>query len=58
MLYAYQLGTFSVVTPLRQSAIIITTLLALLFFVNERIRMKAKLLAALMCFIGVVLIVL
>jgi drug/metabolite transporter (DMT)-like permease len=57
MLYAYQLGTFSVVTPLRQSAIIITTLLALLFFVNERIRMKAKLLAALMCFIGVVLIV-
>lgn len=58
MLYAYKEGTFSVVTPLRQSSIIITTLLALLFISSERTRVKRKLIAAALCFIGVVMIVL
>lgn len=58
MLYAYKEGTFSVVTPLRQSSIIITTLLALLFISSERNRVKRKIGAAVLCFIGVVLIVL
>lgn len=58
MLYAYKEGTFSIVTPLRQSSIIITTLLALLFISSERSRVKRKIGAAALCFIGVVLIVL
>jgi drug/metabolite transporter (DMT)-like permease len=58
MLYAYREGAFSVVTPLRQSSIIITTLLALLFISSERTRVKRKLIAAALCFIGVVMIVL
>jgi|APMI01.1.fsa_nt_gi drug/metabolite transporter (DMT)-like permease len=57
MLFAYKEGTFSVVTPLRQTSIIATTLLALLFLAKERTRVGTKLLAALVCFIGVVLIV-
>lgn len=58
MLYAYKEGTFSIVTPLRQSSIIITTLLALLFISSERTRVERKIAAAMLCFIGVVLIVL
>jgi drug/metabolite transporter (DMT)-like permease len=58
MLYAYKEGTFSVVTPLRQSSIIITTLLALLFISAERNRIRRKLIAAALCFIGVLLIIL
>lgn len=58
MLYAYREGTFSIVTPLRQSSIIITTLLALLFISSERSRVKRKIGAAVLCFVGVVLIVL
>lgn len=58
MLYAYREGTFSVVTPLRQSSIILTTLLALLFISSERTRVKRKLIAAALCFIGVAMIVL
>lgn len=58
MLYAYKEGAFSIVTPLRQSSIIITTLLALLFISGERNRVKRKICAAVLCFIGVVLIVL
>jgi drug/metabolite transporter (DMT)-like permease len=57
MLYAYREGTFSVVTPLRQSAIILTTLLALLFISSERTRVTRKLIAAALCFIGVAMIV-
>lgn len=57
MLFAYKEGTFSVVTPLRQTSIIVTVLLALLFLAKERTRIKVKLLAALVCFIGVMLIV-
>ncbi len=57
MLFAYKEGTFAVVTPLRQTSIIVTTLLALLFLTKERTRIRTKLLAALVCFIGVVLIV-
>lgn len=58
MLYAYREGAFSVVTPLRQSSIIITTLLALLFISAERTRVKRKIIAAILCFVGVLLIVL
>ncbi len=58
MLYAYREGTFSVVTPIRQSSILITTLLALLFISAERTRVMRKLIAAALCFIGVAMIVL
>lgn len=58
MLYAYNLGDFAIISPLRQSSIIVTTLLALLFITSERTRIKAKIVAAVICFIGVVLIVL
>jgi drug/metabolite transporter (DMT)-like permease len=57
MLFAYQLGAFTVVSPIRQTGIIVTTLLALLFLSQERHRVGRKLLAALICFIGVVFIV-
>ena len=57
MLFAYKEGTFSIVTPLRQTSIIVTVLLALLFIAKERNRIKTKLLAALVCFIGVLLII-
>jgi drug/metabolite transporter (DMT)-like permease len=57
MLYAYREGTFSVVTPLRQSSIIITTLLALLLISSERTRITRKIIAAALCFIGVIMII-
>lgn len=57
MLFAYKLGTFTVISPLRQTSIIVTTLLALLFLSQERINVGRKLLAALICFIGVLLVV-
>lgn len=57
MLFAYKEGTFSTVTPLRQTSIIVTVLLALLFLSKERTRVRTKLAAALVSFIGVVLIV-
>lgn len=57
MLYAYKEGTFSVVTPLRQTSIIVTVLFALLFLKSERNRIVRKLVAAALCFGGVVLIV-
>lgn len=58
MLYAYQKGLFSIVTPLRQTSIIVTVLLALLFLSKERNHVRSKLLAAIVCFIGVIAIVL
>ena len=57
MLYAYKAGTFTEVTPLRQTSIIVTTLLALLFLTKERSRISLKLVAAVICFVGVVLII-
>ena len=57
MLFAYKEGTFAVVSPLRQTSIIVTTLLALLFLSQERTRIGKKVLAALICFIGVILII-
>ena len=57
-LFAYRQGAFSIVTPLRQTSIIVTVLLALIFLSKERTRVRQKLAAALVCFVGVVLIVL
>lgn len=57
MLFAYKYGTFAVVSPLRQTSIIVTVLLALTFLPKERNRIKRKLLAAAVCMTGVVLIV-
>ena len=57
MLYAYQQGTFSEVTPLRQTSIIVTTLLALVFLVKERSQVAIKLSAAAICLLGALLII-
>jgi len=57
MLYAYQQGTFSEVTPLRQTSIIVTTLLALVFLVKERSHVAIKLSAAAICLLGALLII-
>ena len=58
MLYAYHTGSFAVVSPLRQTSIIVTVLLALLLLPQERNRVGTKLLAAAICTLGVVLIIL
>lgn len=57
LVLAYKYGSFSVVSPLRQTGIIVTVLLALLFLKPERNRIVRKLTAAFVCFAGVVLIV-
>jgi uncharacterized membrane protein len=57
MVYAYKYGTFSIISPLRQTGIIVTVLLALLFLKPERNRIPRKLAAAFICFAGVVLLV-
>jgi drug/metabolite transporter (DMT)-like permease len=57
MLFAYKEGSFAIISPLRQVSIIITVLLALAFLPQERNRIGRKLLAALICVVGVVLIV-
>lgn len=57
MLYAYTLGTFSVVSPLRQMSIIVTVLLALVFLKSERTRVWQKVVAAVISFAGVALVV-
>lgn len=57
MLYAYREGTFALVTPVRQTSIIVTTLLALAFLKQERTRIQIKLLAAIISFVGVCLLV-
>ena len=56
MLFAYQLGTFAIVSPLRQTSIIVTVLLALLLLPAERNRIGRKLLAAALCTLGVALV--
>jgi drug/metabolite transporter (DMT)-like permease len=58
MLYAYTEGSFAVVSPLRQTSIIVTVLLALAFLPAERNRIVTKLLAASICFAGILLILL
>lgn len=57
MLFAYKYGTFAVVSPLRQTSIIVTVLLALTFLPMERNRIRRKILAAAVCMLGVILIV-
>lgn len=57
MLEAYKVGSFSLVSPLRQTGIILTTLLAFLILSQERTRIVRKLLAAAICSAGVILIV-
>jgi len=58
MLFAYKVGTFTLVSPLRQTSIIATVLLALLFLRPERTGVTRKLIAAAVCFVGVMLVVL
>lgn len=57
MLLAYKLGTFSVVTPLRQTSIVVTTIISLLFLRTERTRIQYKIAAAIISFIGALLII-
>lgn len=57
MLYAYKEGSFAVISPLRQTSIVVTVLLALALLPQERNRVQRKILAALICAVGVVLIV-
>jgi len=57
MLYAYKEGSFAIISPLRQTSIIVTVLLALALLPQERNRIRRKILAALICVVGVVLIV-
>lgn len=57
MLFAYKEGSFAVISPLRQTSIVVTVLLALALLPQERNRVWRKILAALVCAIGVVLIV-
>lgn len=58
MLFAYKYGSFAIVSPLRQTSIVVTVLLALVLLPAERNRIRKKILAAAICTLGVVLIVL
>lgn len=58
MLLAYMEGSFAVVSPLRQTSIIITVLLALILLPAERSSIGKKILAAAVSLAGVVLIIL
>ncbi len=57
MLFAYKYGSLTLVSPLRQTGIVVTTLLALFFLKSERNRISRKLIAAAVCFVGIVLII-
>ncbi len=57
MMFAYKYGPFTLVAPLRQTGIILTTLLAVLFLRDERTDIVRKILAAITCTAGVVLLV-
>lgn len=57
MLLAYKYGTLSLVSPLRQTGIIVTTALALLLLPTERNQIPKKLIAAAISFVGVILLV-
>lgn len=54
--YAYRYGPFSLVSPLRQTGVIVTTVLALAILRDERNNIPRKIAAALLCTIGVVLL--
>lgn len=56
MLYAYKYGDISVVSPLRQTGIVVTVLLALLFIPAERVSIGKKLVAAVISLAGAALI--
>ena len=56
MLLAYKYGTLSLVSPLRQTGIIVTTLLALVLLAQERNRIVIKIVAACISFAGVLLL--
>ncbi len=56
LLKAFQVGNASLVAPVQQTSIIVTTLMAIVFL-KEKERLWVKLLAAAICFVGVVLIV-
>lgn len=58
MLFAYKYGMFAIVSPLRQTSIIVTVLLALMLLPGERNHIPRKILAAAVCTAGVVLIIL
>lgn len=57
MLYAYRTGTLSEVSPLRQTGIVGTVLLALVLLPAERVNISRKIVAAAVCSVGVVLLV-
>jgi len=57
MLFAYKVGSFAVISPLRQTGIVVTVLLALAFLPAERVQIRRKLVAALICAVGVIMIV-
>ena len=57
MLDAYKVGSFAIISPLRQTSIVVTVLLALALLPQERSMIRRKLLAAVVCAVGVVLIV-
>jgi drug/metabolite transporter (DMT)-like permease len=57
MLFAYNEGSLAIISPLRQTSIIVTVLFALVLLPQERNRIRRKIIAALVCAIGVILIV-
>lgn len=57
MLFAYKEGSFAIISPLRQTSIIVTVLLALLILPQERNRIRRKIIAALISALGVVLVI-
>lgn len=57
LLEAYKTGTFSLVSPLRQTGVIVTGILALLLLRSERVGIPRKIIASVVCTVGVVLLV-
>jgi drug/metabolite transporter (DMT)-like permease len=57
MLYAYNSGDFAIVSPLRQTGIIVTVLFAFIFIPSERTYFVRKFIAAVVCAIGVICMV-
>jgi drug/metabolite transporter (DMT)-like permease len=57
MLYAYKIGPLSLVSPVRQTGIVVTTVLALALLRSERVRVRRKVLASAVCMVGVLLLV-
>jgi drug/metabolite transporter (DMT)-like permease len=57
MNYAYITGPFSLVAPVRQAGIVVTALLAFTFLRDERTNISRKLIAAAVCTLGVIVLV-